>query len=159
MAKRRQGVIVNVGSTAGFAHLPFSAAYSTSKAAVHSLSDVLRIELAPFGVHVLCVAPGKIKSAFGSTALSTITRPPPSSPFHNAVGLIEARANYSQIGHNTPAAELAAAIRSAIEKPSWRRRAYLTYGVNSSMAWLLYYLPPSLRDRALTRAFKLKSIA
>lgn len=159
MLKQRSGTVVNIGSTAGYAHLPWSAAYSSSKAAVHSFSDVLRVELAPFGVHVLCVAPGKIKSGFGDSALSNVTRPSSESPFRRATKLIEARAQFSQVGSVTPAADMARAIRRSVEQPSWRRHAYLTYGVNSTRAWMLYFLPPFLRDAALTRMFKLKTIA
>lgn len=40
--------IVNVGSTAAIAPVPFSAVYNASKGALHSFSDTLRVELAPF---------------------------------------------------------------------------------------------------------------
>jgi 1-acylglycerone phosphate reductase len=159
MAKRRSGSIVNIGSVAGYVNLPFSAAYSSSKAAVHSLSDVMRIELAPLGIHVLCVAPGKIKSLFGEAASSYISYPAKDSPFHGATKAIAARTNYSQEGKTTPSSELARAVRLALEKPAWRRRAYLTYGETSTLAWFISYLPPFLRDLALSRRFKLDSIA
>lgn len=159
MAKRGKGAIVNIGSVSGYAHLPLTAAYSNSKAAVHSLSDVLRIELAPMGIHVLCVAPGKIKSGFGKQALETATYPSPDSPFYGAKDAIKARANYSQMGISTPSADLAKAIRASLSAPAWRRRSYLTYGELSGLTWLMYYLPPFLRDRALTKRFKLNTIA
>ena len=40
--------IVNIGSVAGVAAVPFDAAYCASKAALHSFSDTLRMELKPF---------------------------------------------------------------------------------------------------------------
>lgn len=43
------GRIVQIGSTAGVAPAPFGSAYNASKAALHSYSDTLRVELAPFG--------------------------------------------------------------------------------------------------------------
>ncbi|KAJ7748583.1 hypothetical protein B0H16DRAFT_1692065 [Mycena metata] len=43
-----KGRIVNIGSMCGIMPVPFSAAYNTSKAALHSLGDTLRVELAPF---------------------------------------------------------------------------------------------------------------
>ncbi|KAF7970422.1 hypothetical protein HWV62_24163 [Athelia sp. TMB] len=48
--------IVNIGSTAGIAPVPFSAVYNASKAALHSFSDTLRVELAPFNVKVTSVS-------------------------------------------------------------------------------------------------------
>ena len=68
MAARGSGRIVNIGSVSGVLPTPFSGAYSASKAAVHALSDALRPELAPFGIHVVTVQPGAIRSQFGATA-------------------------------------------------------------------------------------------
>ena len=52
-----KGQILNVGSIAGVLPLPGQGVYNASKAAVHSLSDALRVEMAPFGVKVICVSP------------------------------------------------------------------------------------------------------
>src|SRR4051794_40850225 len=68
MVARRDGCIVNVGSVSGIMPTPFSGAYCASKAAVHALSDALRMELAPFGIHVVTVQPGAIQSEFGASA-------------------------------------------------------------------------------------------
>jgi len=54
------GRIVNLGSVAGKEGNPFSAAYSASKAAVHSLTKSLGKELAKTGVRVNCVTPAII---------------------------------------------------------------------------------------------------
>jgi 1-acylglycerone phosphate reductase len=40
--------IVNIGSVSGIMPVPFSAAYNTSKAALHAFGNTLRVELAPF---------------------------------------------------------------------------------------------------------------
>ena len=159
MAKRGKGAIVNIGSVSGYIQAHLTAAYSNSKAAVHSLSDVLRVELAPLGIHVLCVAPGKIKSGFGKQALETATYPSPDSPFYGAKDAIRARANYSQEGKSTPSSDLAKAIRASLAAPAWRRRSYLNYGEQSTMIWLTYFFPPFLRDALVTRRFKLNTIA
>lgn len=49
------GRIVQLGSIAGFANIPFGAAYNMSKAALMSLSNTLRVEMAPFNVKVVHV--------------------------------------------------------------------------------------------------------
>lgn len=46
---------------------PWASVYCASKAAVQSFSDCMRMELAGFGVKVMCVQPGAIKSAIGAT--------------------------------------------------------------------------------------------
>lgn len=66
MARRQSGKIVNIGSIVGFIATPWSAAYCSSKAAVHSLTDALRLELMPLGIKVVLVAPGAITSNFGA---------------------------------------------------------------------------------------------
>jgi hypothetical protein len=50
---------VNISSSTAYLAVPQASAYSASKFAVRGYSDALRIELAPFGVHVMHVAPGK----------------------------------------------------------------------------------------------------
>jgi short-subunit dehydrogenase len=57
MADRRRGLVINVGSVVGLLPTPFAAAYCASKAAVHMLSEVLRMELAPLGIDVVVVQP------------------------------------------------------------------------------------------------------
>lgn len=52
-----KGQVINIGSIVGVIPTPLQGVYNSSKAAVHSLSDALRIEMAPFGVKVICVSP------------------------------------------------------------------------------------------------------
>lgn len=58
------GVIVNVSSVAAEFAIPFQAFYSASKAALSSLSDALRSEVAPFGIKVCTVLPGDVRTDF-----------------------------------------------------------------------------------------------
>ncbi|KAJ7633041.1 NAD-P-binding protein [Roridomyces roridus] len=57
-----RGCIVNIGSVSGIMPVPFSAAYNTSKAALHAFGNTLRVELAPFDINVLNVITGGVKS-------------------------------------------------------------------------------------------------
>lgn len=59
MIQSGSGVIVNIGSSTGYVAIPQAAVYSASKHAVRAYSDALRVELSPFGVKVMHVAPGK----------------------------------------------------------------------------------------------------
>lgn len=58
MRKRRSGVILNVGSTAGIRPRPGLTWYNGSKAAVNLLSKSMAVELAPDGIRVNAIAPG-----------------------------------------------------------------------------------------------------
>ena len=60
--------IVNIGSISGVLTTPFASPYCASKAAFNSFSDGLRMELKPFGIKVISVQPGAVKSGFGKNA-------------------------------------------------------------------------------------------
>jgi 1-acylglycerone phosphate reductase len=62
MASRRSGLIVNIGSVMGEIPTPWNAWYCAAKAALHSLTETLRSEAAPFGIEVLLVATGAVQS-------------------------------------------------------------------------------------------------
>lgn len=62
MRERRQGWIINVSSFAGRVGQADEVAYSASKFAVTGLSEGLSQELAPLGIHVLCVFPTLVKT-------------------------------------------------------------------------------------------------
>ena len=64
-----QGAIVNVGSFGGKMPLPYMTAYCTSKYAITGLTDTLRLELRPKGIHVAIVHPGIINSSFMERAM------------------------------------------------------------------------------------------
>uniref|UniRef100_A0A7N0VIC1 Uncharacterized protein n=1 Tax=Kalanchoe fedtschenkoi TaxID=63787 RepID=A0A7N0VIC1_KALFE len=66
MAERGCGTIVNVGSVVGRVSTPWAGSYCSSKAYVHAMSDTLRVELKPFGIDVVLVIPGSVRSNFGS---------------------------------------------------------------------------------------------
>jgi len=70
MRERRSGMIVNVSSVVGLVTLPWSALYSASKYAVCSLTDGLRAELRPFGIHVMAVCPGYVRTGFQAHVLA-----------------------------------------------------------------------------------------
>ncbi|KAI1458107.1 oxidoreductase [Annulohypoxylon moriforme] len=57
-----RGRIVNVSSSAAFLNSPWMSTYAASKVALNSLSETLRLEVAPFGVSVVTVVPGVINS-------------------------------------------------------------------------------------------------
>ncbi|PGG95205.1 hypothetical protein AJ79_10197 [Helicocarpus griseus UAMH5409] len=65
---KAKGTIVQVGSIAGIIPYVFGSVYNASKAALHSFSDTLRVELAPFGVQVTTIITGGVKSNIARTA-------------------------------------------------------------------------------------------
>jgi len=64
MRKQGSGTMINVSSVAGRIGFPVSPAYISSKFALEGLSESLRFELMPFGVNVVIIEPGVIKTNF-----------------------------------------------------------------------------------------------
>jgi len=64
MRNQRSGTIVNISSVVGRIGFPASPAYISSKFALEGLSESLRFEFAPFGVDVIIIEPGVIKTNF-----------------------------------------------------------------------------------------------
>jgi short-subunit dehydrogenase len=114
MIKQRSGCIVNIGSVSGEMTTPFAGAYCASKAAIHSVSEALRMELAPFGVEVVIVKPGAVKSAFGDNATDHLDLIP-DSMYKPVEDGIKKRAKISQEGAE-PADTVARDIADAIEQ-------------------------------------------
>ncbi len=74
MFQRRQGRIINVSSVSGRIPAPVLGAYHASKYALEAVSDSLRMELHAFGIHVVLVEPGTIRTAFASRVVEEMDR-------------------------------------------------------------------------------------
>ena len=131
---------------------PFAAAYCSSKAALHSLTETLRMELAPFGIQVTCLQPGGVRSSFGRHAEEGI-RLPETSLYKPAERGIQARARAGQVGA-TPAEEFVVPVVTEMLRP--RPPRVIRGGANSIRLPLLKRLLPAARfDARLSRMFRL----
>jgi NAD(P)-dependent dehydrogenase (short-subunit alcohol dehydrogenase family) len=74
MRERRRGRVINMSSVAGRMSSPVLGPYSSSKHAVESMSDALRLELLPFGVRVILIEPGYIRSDMERAAAEISSR-------------------------------------------------------------------------------------
>ncbi|KZV63621.1 oxidoreductase [Peniophora sp. CONT] len=75
MCRRKQGLIINVGSIFGTFAPPWSSIYGSSKAAVHMLTNSLKMELSPFNVSVMLVAPGAVRTGIANHSASSWSLP------------------------------------------------------------------------------------
>jgi NAD(P)-dependent dehydrogenase (short-subunit alcohol dehydrogenase family) len=97
MADRRSGRIINVGSVVGLLPTPFAGAYCATKSAVHMLSDVMRMEVKAFGIDVVVVQPGGVKSSIADSGSRGLERfRSESSRYRSAYEGIHKRAYASQ---------------------------------------------------------------
>jgi NAD(P)-dependent dehydrogenase (short-subunit alcohol dehydrogenase family) len=90
MRRQRWGRIVNLSSIGGRMTFPGGGAYHATKHAVEALSDAMRFELRGFGIAVVVIEPGLIKTRFGDTAAGSIGPDAPAddpyADFNSAVG-------------------------------------------------------------------------
>ena len=152
VAQHGSAVVANVGSIVGLFTTPFAAAYCSSKAAVHSLTDALRMELAPFGIHVVSIQPGGVRSSFGQHAEAAIQLPV-DSIYRPVEAGIRARAQAGQQGA-MPAEEFVVPVAAALLRN--RPPRVIRGGANSVRLPLLKrLLPAATFDAKLTKLFGL----
>src|SRR6478735_7344190 len=155
MRARRRGKIVMISSMGGRLVFPGGGAYHATKYAVEALSDALRMEVAPFGIDVICVEPGLIRTEFGATAAGGVSSSPddPYAEFNASVAK-STRDVYSgplsRLGGD--ADDVAQAIERALEKPRAPSRVPVTPSARLLMT-LRAVLPDRAWDAIVTRAF------
>ncbi len=85
MRERWTGRIVNVSSIAGKMHGPLGSWYIATKHALEGWSDCLRLELKRFGIDVIIIEPGLIRTEFGSVAFAPMVERSANSPYSDIV--------------------------------------------------------------------------
>src|SRR4051794_2994200 len=147
-----RGTIVNVSSMGGRLVFPGGGAYHATKHAVEALSDALRMEVRGFGIDVVCVEPGLIRTAYGETAAATVPDDDgPYGAFNRSVAKSTREAYegpLSRLGGGPEA--VAEAIERALAKP--RPRVPVTPSARLMMG-LRRVLPDRAWDRATMAAF------
>ncbi|KAF9354728.1 hypothetical protein BGX26_007445 [Mortierella sp. AD094] len=152
MIRQGSGLIANVGSVTAYLGTPWAGLYAASKAAVHSISDVLRLELAPFGVNVSVVSPGAIKSNIGDNNLKAFSLPE-KSYYQSVFSYVLARATASQAPNCTPTAKFASYVVGKCLKSSPPR--YIDYGTLSNIFRFLRYMPWFISEFVWSKQFGL----
>ena len=147
MCRRRHGRVINVGSLAGVFTLPWFGSYSATKHAVEAMSDALRVEVAPFGVHVSLIEPSIVGTGFVDQAVTSLERAAPGSLWHDAIQqTLAGRAAFSAV-QITPE-QVAEVIFSAAtaRRPKARYRVGFWASLGLRIAALL---PTRLTDAVL----------
>jgi NAD(P)-dependent dehydrogenase (short-subunit alcohol dehydrogenase family) len=150
MRERGQGRVVNVGSIMGRVAMPLLGAYNASKHAVAAVTDALRMELAPFGVTVVLVEPGAVRTGFAARALAGLAPyRDPGSPY--AAALAGADAAWARVYRFAPGPSAAgrAIVRAATAvRPAPR---YVVPARNRLVVAALAGLPTPAADAAKRR--------
>ena len=154
MAEKGRGCIVNIGSVSSLLATPYGGAYSASKAALHLLSDALRAEVAPFGIHVVVVRAGGVATSFPVAAGKGLDRyRDPTSLYHEKVRAMEERAEMSK-NLSMSAADLARRTEDAVTRKN--PPAMLKIGGGARLVPAMAMLPKKLLARMLGKKFGLR---
>lgn len=159
LLRRGRGRIVNMGSIAGRATTPLVGPYSASKFALEALTDAMRMELRPWGIHVSIVEPGAVESRIwdkarqGADRMEATASPEAKAYYGEAIARVrEAMTRAAQ--RAIPARVVARAVAHALRAPRPKTR-YLV-GLDARFrAVLAAWLPDRVQDWLLAKALKL----
>jgi NAD(P)-dependent dehydrogenase (short-subunit alcohol dehydrogenase family) len=159
LLRRGRGRVVNISAPTARVPVPFMAPIGASKAALVSLSDALRVELAAWKIPVVVVEPGGTATeifakadAAARTALAS-TDPREVALYRNHLDAVAKAAAKQKLG---PTDIVAEAIVRAIEARRPKRR--YAAGSGTRLFGALSHLPAGLRDRVVSSAFGLGNI-
>jgi len=136
MREQGWGRIVNLSSMGGKLTFPGMGFYHGTKYAVEAISDALRYEVRPFGVKVVVIEPGLIKTAFGDTATGhaagALDPGSPYADFHERVVARVAGSYEGAMGMMATGTEtVAKAIERAAASSHPRARYVITAGAKA----------------------------
>jgi NAD(P)-dependent dehydrogenase (short-subunit alcohol dehydrogenase family) len=151
MRERRSGRIVNVSSMGGEIAFPLGAWYHASKHALEAYSDALRQEVKRFGVDVVLIQPGLIRTEFGDVTSNGVRELSGHGAYRDQAEAL-ARSTEAIYGEHSRASDpsvVAAAIRKAVETARPRPRYPVGYMARPLLA-LNRVLPARVFDRIAT---------
>ncbi|KAF2095921.1 short-chain dehydrogenase/reductase [Rhizodiscina lignyota] len=133
---KAKGTVASIGSVNEVFNPPYQVAYNASKAAVSTIGDTLRVELAPLGVKVVTIMTGAVKSQLFENQ-DAKNKLPEGSLYALLKERIEKR-DFLDHSDWTPAADYAKDVANdlLVEKP----KPVLWRGVHSSVAWWISLL-------------------
>lgn len=159
LIRRARGRIVNIGSVGGKITLPFGGALCASKYAIEAITDALRMELHPWGIRVVLVAPAGIATPAvdalqrdGEAAIATY--PPEGRRRYEAMFRTFLQRAVAKEKQGSPPTVVARAVLKALTARSPKAR----YPVGADavpLTWLPWLLPPRWLDRLRFKMFGL----
>ena len=155
MRERRKGRILMMSSVSGFVTPPTQGAYSASKHAIEALSNALRHELYPFGIHTILIQPGYIMTNIQSTAMD-LAQPYQekfkTGPYARIYASYLGNASSTRAQSKTTPEDCARIMLKAIEAPRPKAR----YGVTplaTFAKWAKWLLTDNAADRMIRRRY------
>ena len=123
MRNQKSGKIINMSSMGGKVYTPFGAWYHATKYALEGWSDCLRIELKSFGINVILIEPGVIKTEFQDVMMDLTVERSIGTPYEKKLKALEkATQEMYARGIGSPPSVITKLIIKAINSPNPKRR-------------------------------------
>ncbi|MCA9516893.1 MAG: SDR family NAD(P)-dependent oxidoreductase [Myxococcales bacterium] len=158
---RGRGVVICVGSVVGRLALPLSSLLSASHYALEGVCDALRLELRPFGIHVVLVEPGIVRPGPGASPLErlehgfdALARESPYRPL--AAALIDA---FREIARDAPTPDVVAEIVHRALTAKVPRPRYTVSRRTAAWLFARKVLPDRVVDGRLSKVMGLRGLA
>jgi NAD(P)-dependent dehydrogenase (short-subunit alcohol dehydrogenase family) len=148
--RRARGRVVNIGAVSAYTTPPFYGAIASSKAALASLSDAMRLELGGFGVQVMLIEPGALRTGIFETAARAQAEAMRCQPepivalYRDAIDAVH-RA-FEKFGADDPRVVVNAVMRALSDR---RPKPRMVVGKGAPMMATLRVLPDRTRDGLL----------
>jgi NAD(P)-dependent dehydrogenase (short-subunit alcohol dehydrogenase family) len=152
MREQRSGTIVNVSSMGGKIYTPLGGWYHATKFAVEALSDCLRIETKPFGINVVVIEPGGIKTEWGEIAADGLREVSGTGAYADqAAAMTKALGAEANARRASPPTVIANAVGKAVTARRPKTRYAVGFGAKPMIA-MRRILPDRGFDKLITRA-------
>jgi NAD(P)-dependent dehydrogenase (short-subunit alcohol dehydrogenase family) len=152
MRAQHSGYIINISSMGGKFGEPLGSWYHATKYAVEGLSDSIRPELAPFGIHVVIIEPGAIATEWGGIAAENLLATSGSGPYAERAALTT-----TVLGAAEGSASSPDVVADAIAKAVTARRPRTRYavGAGAKPAMLMArFASDRMKDRLITAFYR-----
>ncbi|OED00833.1 oxidoreductase [Rhizobium sp. YK2] len=144
MRSQRSGTIINITSVGGKIHTPLGAWYHGTKFALEAISDCLRLEVQPFGIDVVVIEPGGIKTQWASIAADKLRQTSGQGPYAvqvNAMALT--MVGEAAVKRQSPPQIVADTIAKAVTAAKPKTRYAIGFGAKP-----MIFMRSILSDRA-----------
>ncbi|MDE1764266.1 MAG: SDR family oxidoreductase, partial [Thaumarchaeota archaeon] len=131
MRQQKSGIIVNISSIGGKMAMPLSSPYIGTKFAVEGLSESIAYDLEPFGIKVVIIEPGAIKTNFDTGMIVAKKNKDPNSPYYDKMKKFE-KSLGTIVQGGSPATKVAQVILDAVTN----QNPNLRYTVGDDAAFL-----------------------
>jgi NAD(P)-dependent dehydrogenase (short-subunit alcohol dehydrogenase family) len=160
LIRKASGRIVNISSFSGQIALPFLGPYASSKFALEAISDALRVELRPWGIHVILIEPGRIATPIWEKSLAKADEnmqslPPQGKELYGSI-LEYARQSMMKPSRRMLKVEAVAEVVEqalTVKKPKPR---YAIGRKTNQRIFLFKILPTGLRDKMMASRMGMK---